>query len=71
MSAAAVASTVRAKIQALQAAVAEREGQLEELKRQVAAHRAQHDAALRAAEEGHRVGGSLMLLLVETHPVIC
>lgn len=57
LSASAVASTVRAKIQALQAAVAEREGQLEELKRQVASHQAQHEAALRAAEDGHRVGG--------------
>ncbi len=56
---AAVASTVHAKIQALQAAVGERDGQLEELKRQVAAHRAQHEAALRAVDEGHRVGGLL------------
>lgn len=60
VSAAAVASMVRAKIQALQAAVAERDGQLEQLRRQVAASQAQHQAALRAAEEGHRVSAGVL-----------
>ena len=53
----AVASSVRAKIQALQAAVAGKDSEVAALRLRVAAAQSQHEAALRAAEEGHKVRG--------------
>lgn len=52
----AVASSVRAKIQQLQAAVAEKDSQLATLQQRILAVQSQHEAAMRAAEDGHRVG---------------
>lgn len=55
VSAAVVASSVRAKIQQLQAAVVEKDNQLAALRQRVTAVQSQHEAALRAAEEEHKV----------------
>ena len=52
-----MASSVRAKIQQLQAAVAEKNSQLAALRQRVAAVQSQQEAVLRAAEEQHKVGG--------------
>ncbi len=59
----AVASSVRAKIQQLQAAVAEKDGQLAALQRNFSALQAQQEAAMQAAEDGHRVRLAPWLIL--------
>lgn len=57
LNAAAVASSVRAKIQQLQQQVADKDGQLAELRQQAQAARREQAVALRAAEASHKVRG--------------